>query len=184
MNSVRFACVVAAASFAMTAFAQAPQPYAGLQNRPIKALSEQQQTELRAGRGAGMALAAELNGYPGPVHVLELADQMALSPQQRQSVKALFDAMKAEAIPKGEALIAREAELDRLFAERTVTEPSLTVAARAIGEAQAELRTTHLKYHLSTLAVLNPTQVQKYAELRGYSGQPAAGAHQHQHRQH
>jgi hypothetical protein len=161
MNSVRFACVVAATSFAMTAFAQVPQPYAGLQNRPIKALSEQQQAELRAGRGAGMALAAELNGYPGPVHVLELADQMALSPQQRQRVQALFNAMKTEAIPKGEALIAREAELDRLFAERTVTEPSLTLAARAIGDEQADLRVTHLNYRLWSLGVLNTALVHK-----------------------
>jgi hypothetical protein len=49
-------------------------PYAGLQQRPVKALSEQQVADLRAGRGMGLALAAELNGYPGPLHVIELAD--------------------------------------------------------------------------------------------------------------
>ena len=56
------------------AHAQQPAaPYAGYQQRPIKALSEQQIADLRAGRGMGLALAAELNGYPGPVHVLALA---------------------------------------------------------------------------------------------------------------
>jgi len=42
------------------------QPYAGMQSRPIKALSEQQIGDLKAGRGMGLALPAELNGYPVP----------------------------------------------------------------------------------------------------------------------
>src|SRR6188768_1977014 len=79
--------------------AQAQTPYAGMQTRPIKALSEQQIADLGAGRGMGLALAAELNGYPGPSHVLELADALELSADQRTRVKVLFDAMKAEAMP-------------------------------------------------------------------------------------
>lgn len=46
--------------------ASAQSPYAGMQRRPIEALSEQQIADLKAGRGRGLALAAELNGYPGP----------------------------------------------------------------------------------------------------------------------
>src|SRR6266852_1428988 len=88
-----------------TILAQAQQPYAGLEARSIKALSEQQIADLRAGRGMGLALAAELNGYPGPMHVLELADKLELTADQRSSVKALFDSMKAEAIPIGEQMI-------------------------------------------------------------------------------
>src|SRR5215475_1130417 len=61
------------------ASAQSHQPYAGFEQRPIKALSEQEVDDLRAGRGMGLALAAELNGYPGPSHVLELADRLDLS---------------------------------------------------------------------------------------------------------
>ena len=45
-------------------------PYAGMQARPVKALSDQQIADLKAGRGMGLALPAELNGYPGPSHVL------------------------------------------------------------------------------------------------------------------
>jgi hypothetical protein len=67
------------------AFAQSP--YAGMQTRPVKALSEQQVSDLRAGRGMGLALAAELNGYPGPMHVLELADRLDLSADQRAKVQ-------------------------------------------------------------------------------------------------
>src|SRR4051812_36526408 len=57
------------------ASAQSGQPYAGLEQRPIKALSQQQADDLRTGRGMGLALAAELNGYPGPSHVLELGNR-------------------------------------------------------------------------------------------------------------
>ena len=48
-------------------------PYAGQQTRAIKALSPEDLAGLLNGEGRGMAKAAELNGYPGPVHVLELA---------------------------------------------------------------------------------------------------------------
>jgi Spy/CpxP family protein refolding chaperone len=149
--------------------AQSQQPYAGLEFRPIKALSEQQIADLRAGRGMGLALAAELNGYPGPMHVLELADSLALSDQQRAKMQDLFVAMRAEAIPLGDKLIAHEAELDREFAHKTISPASLAASMAAIGTTQAELRQTHLKYHLSTVEVLTPAQVQRYRELRGYN---------------
>src|SRR6266536_386214 len=80
----------------------AQSPYAGMQTRPIKALSTQQVDDLRAGRGMGLALAAELNGFPGPSHLLELADQLGLSDAQRNTVRSLFEAMRAETIPIGE----------------------------------------------------------------------------------
>jgi hypothetical protein len=47
-------------------------------------------------------------------------------------------------------------------------------STRAIGATQAALPAAHLKYHLSTLDVLEASQVKTYAELRGYSG----GGHQ------
>jgi hypothetical protein len=160
-----------------TGFSQTP--YAGMQMRPIKALSEQQVDDLQAGRGMGLALAAELNGYPGPSHVLELADKLNLSAAQRDAVQLLFDAMKQESLPIGVKLISQEAELDGQFAGRTVTPASLKSSTAAIAVTQGELRETHLKYHLSTLTLLTDSQRQKYSELRGYGG-PGAG-HRHQH---
>ena len=153
-----------------TAIAQTP--YAGMQTRPIKALSEQQIADLRAGRGMGLALAAELNGYPGPSHLLELADKLQLSADQRASIQRLFDSMKAEALPLGSKLIEQEAELDKQFATRTVTPESLKATTAAVAMTQGALRETHLKYHLSTVALLSPAQMQKYAELRGYGDHP------------
>jgi Spy/CpxP family protein refolding chaperone len=153
-------------------------PYAGMQNRQIKALSEQQVADLGAGRGMGLALAAELNGYPGPSHVLELADKLDLSADQRARIQRLFDSMKAEAVPLGTKLIEQESDLDKQFASRSVTPESLKSSTAAVALTQGELRETHLKYHLSTVAVLTPGQMQRYAELRGYGDQPM---HHHHH---
>jgi hypothetical protein len=123
-------------------------PYADMQSRAIKALSEQQVADLMAGRGMGLALAAELNAYPGPLHVLELADGIGLSDKQRERVKGLYEAMKQQAIAAGQKLIAAEAELDRVFRERNITTEQLAGLTRAVGLAQAELRAVHLGYHL------------------------------------
>lgn len=163
------------------AVAQTPQPYAGLEARPIKALSERQISDLKAGRGMGFALAAELNGYPGPIHVLELGKSLQLSESQRAAVEKLFAAMKAEAIPLGEKLIDQERDLDRQFANGMVTEAGLATATRAIGLTQASLRAAHLKYHLATVKVLTPDQVRGYAELRGYRSATHPGHSGHSH---
>src|SRR5215469_1083860 len=105
-------CILVTASAlclaAPIASAQTHQPYAGLDSRPIKALSDQQLADLRAGRGMGLALPAELNGYPGPVHVLELAHQLGLDAEQKARMSELFAEMKAEAVPLGERLISQE----------------------------------------------------------------------------
>jgi hypothetical protein len=114
----------------VAALAQAP--YAGMQTRQVKSLSDNQVADLKNGRGMGLALAAELNGYPGPSHVLELADKLALSADQRAKVQRLFDSMKTEALPIGAKLIEQETELDRLFANRSVTPDSLKAATAAI----------------------------------------------------
>ena len=149
------------------AFAQSP--YASMQTRPIKALSDQQVADLKAGRGMGLALPAELNGYPGPSHVLELADKLGLTEAQRNAVTSLFEAMKAETVPIGERLIDQEAVLEGLFAGRTATLENVAAATAAISETQGKLRAAHLKYHLSTLAMLQPDQLERYSQLRGYS---------------
>jgi Spy/CpxP family protein refolding chaperone len=163
---------------AAAAWSQTHQPYAGLQVRPVKALSDQQIADLKAGRGMGLALAAELNGYPGPMHVLELATPLGLSDDQRAKVTALFDTMKQEAVALGERLIAAETTLDRQFADKTITSSGLGEATRDIASLQGELRLAHLKYHLATLELLTPEQAMRYSILRGYGGgQHAPGHH-------
>lgn len=166
MTKIFFIVVMTAVS--SVAFGQGHHPYAGLEQRTVKALSEQQIADLRAGRGMGLALPAELNGYPGPSHVLENADALGLSAEQREHTKGLFEAMKAEAVPVGERLIEQEAKLDRLFADREVTPANLNAATEEIGMTQVRLRQTHLKFHLAMMDVLSAAQVERYRELRGY----------------
>lgn len=148
---------------------QHDRPYSGLQTREIKAFSREQMEDLSAGRGMGLALAAELNGYPGPRHVLELAGQLSLTDEQRTTIQRLFDSMRAEAIPVGQKLLSAERDLNRAFEERTINPEKLEAMTTTIAEMQGKLRNTHLKYHLATAALLNPDQLRRYSELRGYS---------------
>ena len=160
--------ILALATPAAAQHQHAQPPYSGLQQREIKALSEQQMADLRAGRGMGFALAGELNGYPGPMHVLEFADQLQLSDPQRQRVQQLIDAMKAEAVLAGEKLIRQESALDQAFAAQKISPASLQSLTARIGETTGQLRAVHLKYHLETAKLLTAQQRQHYAELRGY----------------
>ena len=97
-------------------------PYAGMQNRAIKSLSDNDIKELRRGGGWGLALAAELNGMPGPAHMLELKEQIALNQDQVKKTQALLDDMHKAAIPTGERLIAAELALENAFAKGAVEE--------------------------------------------------------------
>jgi hypothetical protein len=163
--------------------AQSHKPYAGLEQRAIKTLSDQEITDLKNGRGMGMALAAELNGYPGPIHSIDLADRLGLSADQVSKLKKLFEEMKAETIPIGATLMTQERLLNDDFAHRTVTPVSLERNTQQIGATQASLRAAHLKYHLATAAILTADQVKRYNELRGYAGDTAPEQHQHMHGQ-
>ena len=87
---LRTALFCAAALLAGFGNAYAQSPYAGQESRESKALSPQEVPDLLAGKGMGLAQAAELNGYPGPMHVLELAAQLQLPPDHTSKTEALF----------------------------------------------------------------------------------------------
>jgi len=160
--------------------AAAPSPYAGETQREIKALSADEVDAYLAGKGQGLARAAELNGYPGPRHVLDLADELALSAEQRARTQQLFEAMQADARRIGRTLVEAEARLDRGFATRSIDEASLGAALDRIGVLQAALRGIHLRAHLAQVAILAPDQIAAYDRLRGYTeGSDAAHRHGH-----
>ena len=143
--------------------------YAGLESREIKSLSAADLEGYRAGRGMSLALPAELNGYPGPLHVLELGEALALTPSQRAATEALYQRMKADAIAAGEVFIAAERDLDRLFAGKSATPAQLSEALARVGAAQERLRGTHLQAHLEQVRILTPEQAGQYQRLRGYA---------------
>jgi Spy/CpxP family protein refolding chaperone len=161
----------------------APQPsvYAGQHTRAIKSLSEQDVDDLLAGRGAGFAKAAELNGYPGPAHVLDFKEQLKLSEAQLSATQALMAQHRAAAQRLGKEVVSAERSLDQAFGSRTADEGSVRRLTADVSRLQGELRAEHLKTHLAQTALLTPEQVERYAELRGY-GSPQPGPAQHQHR--
>jgi hypothetical protein len=113
--------MVLAFALTLSSAAVAQQPYAGQQVREIKALSAEEIAQYLAGAGMGFAKAAELNQYPGPMHTLELADQLSLSVEQRAAMESLMKRHKAEARELGAEVVRLERELDALFAEKRAT---------------------------------------------------------------
>ena len=161
--------------------APATAPYAGQKDRSIKALSDRDIDDLLAGRGWGFAMPAELNGYPGPAHLLELKSEVGLSKEQEARIRALFSDMRERAVALGQALVEAERSLDRAFAAGTVDEASLSRLARESGRIRAELRIVHLETHLKTLPVLTHEQVMTYNRLRGYGRGGHSGHKKHGH---
>ena len=98
---------------AAASLAQTPSPYPGQEQRSIKALSDREISDLTEARGMGLAKAAELNSYPGPLHVLELARELDLTDTQRAATQSLYARMRERAQPLGTKIIEAERELDR-----------------------------------------------------------------------
>lgn len=145
-----------------------PSPYSGEQARAIKALSAGEVSGLLAGKGLGLAKAAELNGLPGPLHVLQMGEALGLTAAQKARTQDLYDAMAAAAKLLGARIIAAERALDAQFAAKSVTPEFLTEATAQIGRLQGELRAVHLRAHLDQVALLDASQIEKYGRLRGY----------------
>jgi hypothetical protein len=146
-----------------------PGPYAGQQHSSIPGLTEAEIAGYREARGMGLARPADINGYPGPLHVLELADALGLSGDQRAAVQALYDQMRTEASGIGEEFLAQYGALELAFRDGTITPEELSDRTGEIGRIEGMLRATHLKYHLATRAILTPHQVGAYVRLRGYA---------------
>jgi len=147
-------------------------PYAGMQNRAVKSLSDDDIKELRRGGGWGLALAAELNGIAGPAHLLELKDQIPLTDDQVAKTQALLNDMRKAAIPTGERLIAAETALETAFAKGAINEASLRGLLAESESARTELRFIHLSQHFKTVQYLKPEQIKRYNILRGYAEDP------------
>lgn len=152
-------------------------PYSGEETQEIKALSETEITGLLAGKGMGYAKAAELNGYPGPKHVLELSKELSLTAEQQKKTATLFALMEASAKSLGAELIAAERELDQAFANRKIDEATLAELVNKIGEVESRLRAVHLNAHLQQVKVLNEKQIALYMTLQGYNGAGGHGKH-------
>ena len=143
--------------------------YAGEEKREIKSLSATDIEELKTGKGWGLAKAAELNGVPGPVHLLEMKEEIDLSANQIWAIEDIYKKMKQEAISLGLELIELERELNNHFANRTITDELLRQILQGIAQVHRQLRYVHLSAHLDTPDILKSEQITLYNKLRGYS---------------
>src|SRR5262249_51127627 len=169
---IRMALVVVLAIVAATAvpFAQTTSPYTGQEQRAIKALSDEEIRDLLEARGMGLAKAAELNSYPGPLHVLQLANELGLSDAQRKATDLLYANRRQRAVSIGRQIVEAERPLDRAFANAAIEPATLRSQIGAIATLQGELRAAHLEAHLAQHALLTPEQITRYNMLRGYRG--------------
>ncbi|MDQ3025133.1 MAG: hypothetical protein M3R58_01310 [Pseudomonadota bacterium] len=176
--SLKIAALAAVLATAGAAQAQ-HQHYAGQDSREIRALSADEVKQYLSGAGAGFAKAAELNHYPGPMHALELADQIGLTAEQRAATRQLMDAHKAEARAIGVSVVDAERALQALFLRGSLTEGELGAAVLKAATLQGEYRLSHLETHRRLRAVLSDPQVARYDELRGYASGSLGAGHRH-----
>lgn len=147
-------------------------PYVGEHVRDVTSLSTADIEGLKSGTGTpfgGMAKLAELNGYPGPRHVLDLTQSMELTDSQTKQIEQIYQKMNSEAIILGNKILSIEMELDEKFSDGSINENYLKEKIHESAEFYAKLRNVHLQSHLLMMDVLTPEQIQKYNELRGYT---------------
>ncbi len=149
-------------------------PYAGLETRDISSLSNEDIQELENGSGWGLALPAELNGHPGPAHILELKNELDLTEGQLAVFQEVFSEMRTEATEIGQLLIEAERALDQGFKRGELSEQQLRMLINNAEKHRADLRFVHLSRHLASTEMLTSDQIELYAELRGYSDDPCA----------
>ena len=141
-------------------------------HRRVEACEREFEQVVADGRGAGLAFAADQNGYPGPLHVLELKDRLRLTGEQETRMRALLEAMFAESRPRAAKLAEAEARLRRLFAAGSADDAVVRAAVAEAERARAELRLAHVLTHLRTRDLLTEEQRRIYQQLRWGAAQP------------
>jgi hypothetical protein len=134
----------------------------------VRGLSPDEMRQIRAGEGAGFARAAELNGLPGPRHVLDLAAELGLSREQFEQIQAVYEATRADAIGVGQQYLTSHESLEQDLRARRLTTGGLAARHADVSALRAELELIHLRAHLVTVDLLTEDQVTTYNRLRGY----------------
>jgi Spy/CpxP family protein refolding chaperone len=119
-----------------------------------------------------MAFVADQNGYPGPLHVLELKARLKLTAEQESKMEGLLTAMFAESKPKSARLLDAEAKLRQLFASGQADESSIRALVADVEKARTDVRLVHLTFHLKTRDVLTDEQRRLYHEARWSAHRP------------
>ncbi len=152
-------------AFVLAGCASAPE--AETPGTASRTLSQQEVDGLLLGRGMGMAAAAEINGYPGPQHVLDLKEELGLTPDQRFATSRLVGLVQGRARALGQRILDAERRLDADMAEGKLSSDQVRARLETIAALRAQLRFTHIDAHLEQKKILTPEQIRRYYELRG-----------------
>jgi hypothetical protein len=145
-------------------------------SRHVKALSVDQIKQYLQGGSMGYSKPAELNDFPRPERVLELAEPLELTAEQVAATQALLEAHKTQARGVGARLVDAERELEALFRSGRINSAALSSAVRRLVRVEGEYRLVHLEAHRRMHLLLSEEQIRRYAALRGVapiSGQSA-----------
>jgi len=140
--------------------------HAGHQGRGQGGMRAREFRNLQQGRGMGMGRVADVNGYPGPMHVLEHAEALELTDGQSERTRELMTRVKTRAPELGKQVVDAEKRLEAMFAGGSVNAAKMDSLLMEIAELRAHLRSLHLTAHLDQAAVLTEVQLEKYKELR------------------
>ena len=176
MRQVMLGGVVAVTLAAAAAIAWAQHGHGSMgaeRHQVAQACATEFEKVVSDGRGFGLAFAADQNGYPGPIHVLELRARLKLTADQAAKMQELMHTMFAESRPKGARLLEAEAKLRRLFADRTADEAAVRAAVAEVERVRSEVRLAHLLTHLKTRDLLTEEQRRIYHEARWGALPPA-----------
>ncbi len=165
MRSLLPLLLVVAAPLAAAQHDHAPAHDARSASHP-SGLTADETAGLLDGLGLGMARPAELNRYPGPLHVLELADALGLSDDQRAEAERLRVQMRTEAVVLGQQLVEVERHLDALFASGDATDHAIDRMTAHAGTLRGRIRAAHLRTHVAMRDALTADQIERYVHLR------------------
>ncbi len=150
-----------------TARAAAHAAEAAREGTGIPALSEAQAASYLDGEAMWQASVAELNHYPSPRRVLELAEALELTEEQQRATTKLHEETRREAIRLGRELVALEQRLNRIFVWNQATADNTAKIVLDIGTLQTQIRLTHLAASIRQKPLLTEEQVRRYDELQG-----------------
>lgn len=146
--------------------------YIGQESRITKSLSSEDIESLETGTGdafGGMAKLAELNGYPGPRHILDLEKELGLTTVQKENITIIYNDMKREALKLGQEILQIEKTANELFANKSISDSELQRLILKSAENYGKLRYIHLNTHLKMIGILSQEQIILYNTLRGYN---------------
>ena len=144
-------------------------PYAHGRSSEISSLTTAEVHALRNGEGMGLARAAELNHFPGPKHLLELAPELNLDHAQVERIEAIRERMKRRAVAKGKEILEAERHLASMFDSGQPSVSGVKRVTEHLGIMRGELQAIHLLAHVETTGVLSDEQIEGYDRIRGYA---------------